>query len=173
MLKVLDGVIQRNAITEVTSCLPLSQKEELRRLWATRTCVLPFPSAELQNGSSWIPWLPPAIGDLLFLVPCTLVFSLQASFLLHTVINFGDPHPVSANSDSPPGCGNAVMLLLTMVKSAGKSLWCSRSGLRSCCGVQVSSWKGVCKEEGFKVFPKRIQIQTFKSRHPFHLLRRQ
>lgn len=51
-----------------------------------RICALPFPSAELQNGSSWILWLPPSIGHLLFLVPRTSVSSLQASFLLHAQI---------------------------------------------------------------------------------------
>lgn len=95
----------------------------------------------------------------------------QPPLLTRTGINFGDLHPVSANSDIPPGCGNGVMWLLPMVNSGGTGLQCSRSGLRVCCGSQVSSWKGVCKEEGFRVFPK--QIQTFKFQHRFHLLRGQ
>lgn len=102
MQKVLDGVIQRNAITEVTSCLPVSWREELKSLWAMRTCALTFPSAELWNGSLWILWLPPSIGDLLFLVPCTPVSSLQVcEFFTLTQSNFGDAHAVSANSAVP------------------------------------------------------------------------
>lgn len=112
MQKVLDGVIQRNAITEVTSCLPVSWREELKSLWAMRTCVLTFPSAELWNGSLWILWLPPSIGDLLFLVPCTPVSSLQVcEFFTLTQSNFGDAHAVSANSAVPLWCGSLTAAL--------------------------------------------------------------
>lgn len=161
MLKVLDGVIQRNAITEVTSCLPLRQRGELRRLWVMRTCVLPFPSVELQNSSSWIPWLLPSTGDLLCLVLSTSVSALQACFLLHAQIPTVVIHiqlTESANRDIPGGCGSAVMLLLSKVKSAGRGLWCCRSGSR------VLPWSvGIIvdeDEEGVRVFPKQIQIFT-------------
>lgn len=77
---------------------------------------------------------------------CPSHFSILSAgflFVTRTDTNFGDPHPVSANSDIPLGCGNAVMLLLSTVKSAATGLWCSRSRLR------VLLWSAGIAVEGY------------------------
>lgn len=71
---------------------------------------------------------------------CSLRFSILSAgliFVTDTVMDFGGPHPLGANSDIPPGCDNAIMLLLSVVNSAGTGLWCSRLRVLLCTGIVV------------------------------------
>lgn len=73
------------------------------------------------------PCTSPAAGAILFHVLGVCVSSL---FVMYADINLRDPPPVSTESDIPPGCSSAVMLLLSMVKWAWEMFVAPQEWLR-------------------------------------------